>query len=147
MSEKNQVLWRGIRPTNPEEDIPVKQSDSSLLKATVNDSWLAQGWVTEGISTTPAANEILADTGSLSAGNYDFNVHYSTTVDTFFEIQHRNAANTATLGYRHCRLIINNSYDAFLPNFKIASNERLRIIQGSAETDYVVADIYYTRRV
>ena len=147
MSEANQVLWRGIRPTNPEEDIPVKQSDSSLLKTTVNDSWLEQGWVTEGISTTPAANEILADTGSLSAGNYDFNVHYSTTVDTFFEIQHRNAANTATLGYRHCRLIINNSYDAFLPNFKIASNERLRIIQGCAETDYVVADIYYTRRV
>jgi len=35
MSEKDQSRWRGIRPTNPEENIPVKQGNQTLLKSTV----------------------------------------------------------------------------------------------------------------
>lgn len=38
MPEANQVNWIGIRPTNPEENIPVKQSDETLLNATVTQA-------------------------------------------------------------------------------------------------------------
>jgi hypothetical protein len=33
--EANQVKWVGVRPTNPEEDLPVKQADKTKLLATV----------------------------------------------------------------------------------------------------------------
>lgn len=34
--EPNQIKWRGVRPTDPEEDIPVKQDTPANLKATVD---------------------------------------------------------------------------------------------------------------
>lgn len=36
--ESNQAKWFGIRPTDPEEDIPVKQSDETKLNATVTQA-------------------------------------------------------------------------------------------------------------
>lgn len=36
--EPNQTRWIGIRPTNPEEDIPVKQDTAADLKATVTQA-------------------------------------------------------------------------------------------------------------
>ena len=40
MGEANQSRWWGIRPTDPEEDIPVKQFDPADLQATVR----IRGW-------------------------------------------------------------------------------------------------------
>ena len=37
MSETNQLKWVGIRPVNPEEDIPVKQSSPQTLQSAITN--------------------------------------------------------------------------------------------------------------
>ena len=60
--ESNKNKWRGIRPTNPAEDIPVKQATASNLNATVN----LKGYD----SVTPLWRNVLVDTSGklLTAG-------------------------------------------------------------------------------
>jgi hypothetical protein len=56
-------------------------------------------WISEGLKTLPVgAGTVLADTGELSAGNYSlFSTMLSADLAATFEIQWRNAANSANI--------------------------------------------------
>jgi len=120
-------------------------SDQARWQVSVN-SWLDQDTVT-AYNVTPAINEIGVDTGELPAGFYDFRVILgSTTVYSYFAIEHRNAANDANL---HSVYVVGNAYkDSITPllNWKVAGSERLRIRFNAASGGGFTLSIIYTRR-
>jgi hypothetical protein len=91
-------------------------------------------WVS-GITTAPAANAVIADTGQLTAGDYDFDVQMgiadsTAAVGKCLILEHRNAANAATL----FNLALIPQQDSQRYQFRrvtIATNERLRVINGA----------------
>lgn len=91
-------------------------------------------WVS-GITTAPAANVVIADTGQLTAGDYDFDVHMgiadsTAAVGKCLILEHRNAANAATLF--NLALISQQASQVYrIRRYTIATNERLRVINGA----------------
>lgn len=85
---------------------------------------------TEGIKTSGAANELMADTGQLPMGDYDLicTLQSSSSSTLNWEVQHRNAANTANIAAFQVTNRVNA--DSFSERFgyTFAANERLRII-------------------
>jgi len=56
------------------------------------------GPYTEGEQTDPADDALMADTGALAAGNYEFVVTVGGSAAGDFAVQRRNAANNANVG-------------------------------------------------
>lgn len=92
--------------------------------------------VFDGTGSNPAANTVIATTGALPAGTYDIACNIASsgtgTAGQFWALQHRNAADAATLatllslplnGTQHSR-------EAALPpiGYVLALNERLRVV-------------------
>lgn len=154
--EANQMNWRGIRPTNPEEDIPVKQATAANLKSEIvpasgavfavhntNDDNGVQ-YVAEN---NPAGGAILVDTGQLLAGVYDFQVSMASTVNHFYySFEHRNAANNGTLGAWYMCIIAYNSIWLPVYNLSIATDERLRVRLINSLTGSQGTTISWARR-
>jgi len=93
------------------------------------------GEIFTGFASVPAANAIVIDTGQLPAGDYDIfgSIAYSGTgtANGHIELQHRNAANAATLA-----VLIDSpnsgrssAIEIALPltGYTLALNERLRV--------------------
>ncbi len=60
---------------------------------------------TAGLLTAPAINTIMADTGALPVGSYTLQLFYYVEIDdATFELQWRNAANSANLATQRFRL-------------------------------------------
>lgn len=93
-----------------------------------------------GVKINPAINTILADTGALAAGTYDFKVwvmFQDSAVLTNVEFQHRDAANAANVWTQ--RLTAGNSaavhvFEEFELALTFAQSERLRVIVSAATT-------------
>jgi len=114
-----------------------------LSLATFEAPIFASAEVFSGHAADPVANTVIADTGQLAAGTYNVQAQIGWTglpaLDGFFEIQHRNAANAATLS----RMLIipadptfNSNLNALLPliGYTIALNERIRAISPTSNT-------------
>ena len=79
---------------------------------------------------------LLADTGALPAGLYDFMIHCA-VADAIIAgagafIEHRNAANAATLKDLGGATAGGGASIFRIENYRIALNERIRIVGGSA---------------
>lgn len=118
------------------------------IDQTVALNYEAGGWATEGELSPVAADVLLADTGQLAAGIYDFTIMGNThTLATSYLLQHRNAANGANLKQQRVfyskeaapNMVIINSY-------KIDTNERLRAVSNEAVNN-VQCSIFWVRRV
>ena len=78
----------------------------------------------------------LADTGALPAGLYDFTIHLAVAdvvaagVGVF--VEHRNAANNATLKDLGGHTPGGGGLVIEIENYRLAANERVRIVGGSA---------------
>lgn len=88
-----------------------------------------------GVSNVaPAANSVQADTGALSAGNYEFVVNLmasdTVAVGKGLIVEHRNAANTATLKVLG-GVAPSGAVSLHIPKIVIAANERVRVVVGS----------------
>lgn len=118
---------------------PVIQVGSTVpLEVAIRQpAFLPANWFTEGVQATPGANTDLADTLALPAGTYDLIVHIDaviTAADETIDIQHRNAANNATLA----EIFMmgpkpgpsSELHLVFAQEF--AENERLRVRTGGA---------------
>jgi hypothetical protein len=86
-------------------------------------------------SAAPTANAVQADTGALVAGDYDFDIQLAASdtvaVGKGLVIEHRNAANAATL--QNLGGIAPSGGAQFrLRRYTLATNERLRVIAGTA---------------
>ncbi|NVM23391.1 MAG: hypothetical protein HWN68_16600 [Desulfobacterales bacterium] len=103
-------------------------------------------WATEGVKVNPTNGTLLADTGSLVAGLYDIDIIYTTSANAGGDIQHRNADNTVTVACHRVRGFTYSSFCFPLRSYKIATNERFRVIQASDLTGSVQVSIIYVRR-
>jgi len=112
--------------------IPVSIVDSDVaLTAIVTPS--IEVIHSTGVLVAPAAGTILADTGALAAGNYQFRMLCSvrdTTNAQDFQVQHRNAGNTANLKEEEIYADPLTGATNFLysKTLTIATNERVRIL-------------------
>lgn len=53
---------------------------------------------TEGEKTNPTTSTVMADTGALPVGIYEFRIFFGATAAAHFQVQRRNAANDASVG-------------------------------------------------
>ena len=91
-------------------------------------------WATNK-AAAPGIGAVLADSGPLPAGLYDFQIHLVCS-DTpapgrGMVIEHRNAANAATLKDLG-GAVPETAVDLYIKNYRLALNERVRIIAGTA---------------
>ena len=112
---------------------------------------LNNGWATEGPQTgTPGA--LLADTGQLEAGTYDFIIqkYIRSEVEarvSIIKVEHRNAANDTTIQEQELALY-SYAEQGFMPinGYTIGANERLRVSNLLSVTHQVGASIFWVRR-
>jgi len=100
----------------------------------------------------PAVNAIFADTGQLPAGDYDIQAWLSVSqtvgLDNSIQLQHRNAANTATLTSWFMFVTVgttNNLHVDF--SLRLADDERFRVLTSVVQTSRMGATIAIKRRV
>lgn len=88
-----------------------------------------------GSSAAPSASAVIADTGALAAGTYliEFQLAAMDTlaVGKGMVIEHRNAANSATLNQLG-GCVAGGSESGTIMRLTVAINERVRVIAGSA---------------
>lgn len=86
-------------------------------------------------SAAPTASAVQADTGALVAGDYDFDITLcasdTVAVGKGLVLEHRNAANNATVANLG-GIPASASDQIRLRRYTIATNERLRVIAGTA---------------
>lgn len=90
---------------------------------------------TSNKAAAPAIGAVLADSGALPAGLYDFQIHLVCS-DTpapgrGMVVEHRNAANGATLkdlGGATPETVV----DLYIKHYRLAADERIRVIAGTA---------------
>jgi len=117
------------------------------IDQTVALNYEGGGWESEGLLTNPGINTLYADTGQLTAGIYDFDVIIVATAAVLPSLQHRNAANTATLFYQvmYASALMYGSIS--IRSYKMATNERLRVFNTAALVGSVQASIFNVRRI
>lgn len=90
-------------------------------------------WHTQGPFINPAANVVLADTGSLVSGGTIYAIVLVTgSAVVTFRVEHRNALNDASLVEFTMRVPANDTRSFDVGALGIAPNERLRIVNVSA---------------
>ena len=87
-------------------------------------------------TAAPSANSVQADSGALAAGTYDFDIHLA-VADTIavgkgLVIEHRNAANNANVNVLGGASPNGGSTTVNIRRLVIATNERVRVIAGTA---------------
>lgn len=113
------------------------------------ESRLAGGWATEGMIVNPAADTLMADTGQLAAGVYDFDLWLYNGGDAFesYHCSHRNAANDANVKDHVNTLPTIGQYAGpWAKSYLIETNERFRVTNFNAVVGSVQASIFWVRR-
>ena len=110
---------------------------------------LANGWATEGYQAVVAVNTVMADTGPLDAGIYDFTIfvanHYQVE-PADLPVQHRNAANDTTLKDQALASSDSIMWSTFSwKGYSIAVNERVRVF-AITNTTLMQVSIFWVRR-
>jgi hypothetical protein len=106
------------------------------------------GWQTEGLKTNPNADTVLADTGELTEGIYDFMLflNVNTAATQTFAVQYRNAANNATLKEQILGIGANDTLLFCIGGLYVNEAERYRIIVRANYTGKAQASVIYTQR-
>ena len=97
-------------------------------------------WLSSGRILNPTLDLVLVDSGVITnPGPKNFQVFAASTVASAFEIQWRDAANTATLKSQIIAVPAfgSISFYGFLREIDMAINERIRVIQVAAVTGSV----------
>lgn len=117
------------------------------IGSTAAPNYEAGDWATEGIINNPTINLLLADTGQLAAGIYDFDVLFDAGMLSAGRLQHRNAANSANIKEH---MIVTAASLLHSPSYirgrKVAANERLRVICYANYTGLISVSIIWVRR-
>lgn len=116
------AFWQATQPVSIAAQVKAREDTAAMT------------WVSLK-TAAPAASAVQADTGALAAGDYDFTILLS-AADTLLVgkgmvIEHRNAANAATLQTLG-GVVAGGSENVELRRYTMALNERLRVIAGTA---------------
>jgi len=135
------TFWQATQPVSgPLTDAQLRASAVPVTGATPN-TWTWVGSVSTSVA--PAANAILADTGALAVGSYDFDVTAAVSdtvaVGKGIWLEHRNAANNANL--RTFGVATPNGGTAHyrIERYALAASERMRcivLVAGAASSRY-----------
>jgi len=156
-----------IIPSTPAQNIPVdiKSMTGNMpvdVKAhTVNtpvdvkshdvDTPVKNSWVLQDSDSVqvlnPVINTILLDSGQLAAGYYDVTLSMSVDVAiSYLGLQHRNAANNATLHNLLFMVSVGASYVLYIKNWYFAANERLRVELFGTMAAWAYGGLWWTQR-
>lgn len=89
---------------------------------------------TGGELTNPADDAVVADTGALTAGIYEFRVGCGATAAAHFAVQRRNAANGANVGDVVILYAAAGQTGMYPLTYKLEEGERVRVIMDDALT-------------
>lgn len=113
---------------------PLSNTELRASAVKAREDLAAMTWVSLK-SAAPLASAVQADTGALVAGDYDFDIFLCTSdtvaVGKGLVVEHRNAANSATLQTLHA-IPAGMSDNIRIRRYTMATNERLRVIAGTA---------------
>lgn len=116
------TFWQATQPVSL-ASLPKAREDSAAM------TWVSLK------SAAPTANAVQADTGALAAGDYDFDISVicsdTVAVGKGLVIEHRNAANSATLQVLG-GVAPSGTFQFKIRRYTIATNERIRVIVGTA---------------
>ncbi len=123
----------------------MKPSDQARWQGTV-DSWLAQGSVDATVNGVEDGT-VIVDTGQLTVGWYDFRIFLTAENNCYRGyIEHRNAVNGANIN-RFVVSFAKGSGPVFpVLNWRIADNERIRVITLGVSADRYYGGIYWVKR-
>lgn len=117
------TFWQATQPVSIAATVKAREDSAAMTWTSLK-------------SAAPAANAVQADTGALTAGDYDFDIFLvcsdTVAVGKGLVIEHRNAANGATLNVLGGVSPNNGAISVLLRRFTIATNERIRVIAGTA---------------
>jgi hypothetical protein len=117
-----------------------------VVRSLSNKQTSSGTWVAGGLTVNPLANDVIVDTGALSVGDYLFEFFIDSTVATRLIIEHRNAANGATLKSKEIPVAADSLVQIVLGNeFSLVDNERVRAIMKSSITGTVQGSIIYAK--
>lgn len=116
-------------------DGPLTDAELRAAVVPVRETVTAMTWASVK-SAAPAANAVQATTGALSADDYDFDI-FLAVADTVavgkgLVVEHRNAADNATLFNLGGATPNGGAVVIPIRNYTIAANERIRVIAGTA---------------
>lgn len=96
-------------------------------------------------ATNPADNAVMADTGDLSAGFYEVRVIVGASVAAIFDIERRNAGNTANVGDVVTVYTPAGASAEVVLTYEVVLNESIRVIMDGALTGTAAAAIQVER--
>ncbi len=103
-------------------------------------------WDDGALTTNPATDAVLKDTGALEAGDYLFGFMFQATAAAIFRIEWRNAANSATLKSQNIPIPASNLIEPIFPTkITLAANERVRVVIVAGITGDAQASIFRSR--
>lgn len=118
------------------------------VDASVLENYEGGGWATEGAKQDPAAGALLADTGAVLGGLYDFTImlNVSNAMSRGVLLQHRDPFNAANQAEQVIGAAANPPEVFHIRSYKMASSERLRMVTRADYAGNIQASIIWTFR-
>jgi len=85
----------------------------------------------QGAKVNPTTSTVVADTGALPAGIYSVVVISTSTVDTQFVVQRRDAANATTVDDAQVYTVLAGATIGLPFTFAVLVNERIRVLPNA----------------
>lgn len=89
---------------------------------------------TAGETTNPADNAVVADTGALNEGVWEFRIYIGATAAAHFQVERRNAANGATVGAAPVFYAAAGQTGCYPLTIALEQGERVRVKMDDALT-------------
>lgn len=103
---------------------------------------LHAAWFTEGKKSSPSDNTLLADSGALTAQEWQVTILISSTIAAKVRIQHRNAANTGNIAQHEVSVGGSAPYNTPILRIQVADNERIRVVTEGVILGDVQASLF-----
>lgn len=85
-------------------------------------------WTSSGIVNNPGNDQVIVDTGAMTAGRYLIGVDGAADNTWTYDVQHRDSTNTSTLHFVR-RIPAAGNDDLLFPNkITLAQDERIRVV-------------------
>jgi hypothetical protein len=135
-----------VEEQSPITEIEVVPKNGEVFECRVRPRVETSGWATQGLIHNPSSGDVLADTGQLGTGVYDFDVYVTcNTANTWLILQHRNAANDDNVAQTY--MILGQYSNVIVPlhNYVMVAYQRIRVIASATAPEYMQVNITYRR--
>lgn len=85
-------------------------------------------------ATNPSSGNVMADTGALRAGNYEFRIFPGASATAEFAVQRRNSANGANVGDVVVLYGAAGQTGGYVLTYSLEADERIRVVMNASLT-------------